>query len=147
MDAGSMTSSPDTTLLPLKTLREGDTGEAVAQLQSQLAELALYNGSVSGQFDAETRQALQSFQSQYEISEEDGTLGPQTWYALSFWSKETEWPVPNVWSAFKQWMIKLVDAASVQPEPVLAARTKVRKDVEGQSLFWPPFSRKNHEAA
>ena len=143
-----MTSFPETTLLPLETLQEGDQGEAVAQLQSQLAELELYSGSVSGQFDAETKQALQSFQVQYEISEEDGTFGPQTWYALSFWSKETEWPVSGVWSAFKQWMIQLVDAAAVQPEPALAARPNVRKEVEsGQILFWPPFSRKNHEAA
>ncbi|MFK8185092.1 MAG: peptidoglycan-binding protein [Phormidesmis sp.] len=146
-----MLSSPETTsALPLETLREGDQGSTVAQLQAQLSELDFYHGSVSGQFDADTKAALETFQNQYELSEEQGFFGPQTWYALSFWSRETEWPVPAILPAVKGWLVQLIDAAAVQPEPILASaqQTQDKKQLEpGQLLFWPPFGRNHREAA
>lgn len=144
-----MLSSPETTsALPLETLREGDQGSAVAQLQTQLSEMKLYHGSVSGEFDADTKLALQTFQNQYELTEEAGFFGPQTWYALSFWSNETEWPTVGIWSAVKGWLVQCIDAAAVQPEPILTAQPKENEEIApGQILFWPPFRNRNHEVA
>ena len=142
-----MLSSPETTnAVPLETLREGDQGSAVAQLQTQLTEMDLYHGSISGEFDADTKTALETFQHQYELSEERGVFGPQTWYALSFWSRETEWPTVGIWAAVRGWLVGLIDAAAVQPEPALSAKTQTEKELEpGQILFWPPFGRNHRE--
>ena len=76
--------------LVLESLYEGDRGPAVAQLQAKLAELNLYTGTITGQFDSQTKQALQALQGQYGLSEEAGYFGPKTWYALTFWSQRPE---------------------------------------------------------
>lgn len=73
--------------LDLVPLSEGDCGSNVRQLQKRLAVLNLYQGEISGYFDAATRQALEEFQSQSEL-DEFGCMGTQTWYALTFWSQE-----------------------------------------------------------
>ncbi|MEM6448690.1 MAG: peptidoglycan-binding domain-containing protein [Cyanobacteria bacterium P01_D01_bin.105] len=144
-----MLSSPETpTALELETLREGDQGSAVAQLQAKLSELNLYHGSISGLFDTETKTALETFQNQYELSEESGFFGPQTWYALAFWSHETEMPTVSIWPAVRTWLVQLIDAAAVQPEPVLSAQAKEQKELKpGQLLFWPPFGHNHRETA
>ncbi|MDV3349222.1 peptidoglycan-binding domain-containing protein [Leptothoe sp. LEGE 181152] len=75
--------------LPLETLYVGDQGPMVIQLQGKLHELGLYNGRLTGQFDNRTQQALIAFQDQYGVIE-TGFMGPKTWYALTFWSQETD---------------------------------------------------------
>lgn len=142
-----MLSSSETSNLPLETLQEGDQGSTVAKLQKQLNELDLYHGHVSGQFDLQTKAALQSFQSQHGLKAEDGVFGPQTWYALTFWERETEWPVPALWTALNGWLVKLIDSAAIQPEPMLTSQAKQPKEVTpGQLLFWP-LGRKNRGVA
>lgn len=80
-------------------LYEGDCGPTVVQLQRHLANLNHYNGSITGQFDTDTKQALEAFQKEYELSEV-GFFGPQTWYALTFWSQETELPFSSTHLTF-----------------------------------------------
>ncbi|NJM96854.1 MAG: peptidoglycan-binding protein [Phormidesmis sp. RL_2_1] len=129
--------------LPLEPLYEGDHGAAVAQLQLQLNSLSLYQGEINGQFDLTTKQALQAFQDQHELTDEAGFLGLQTWYALTFWSQETAWPLPAISFSVRRSIEKLLEAAAHQPEPLFANILQPRFEIEpGQLLFWPPLPRK-----
>ena len=87
--------------LEIESLYEGDHGPAVAQLQTKLAELNLYTSDITGQFDTQTKQALQAFQCQYGLTEEAGYFGIQTWYALTFWSQETKLSLPRFTATLK----------------------------------------------
>ncbi|MEM8505331.1 MAG: peptidoglycan-binding protein [Cyanobacteria bacterium P01_D01_bin.1] len=132
--------------LPLETLYEGDRGPAVIQLQTRLSELNFYASEITSLFDAATKQAVYDFQAEYGVTEEAGFFGPKTWYALTFWSKETELPnalalnstLRNLrFSAIKQRLRQLVDTASMQPQPLLMS-TEPKAEVEsGKLLFWP----------
>ena len=53
-----------TLYLPLK---EGDTGEHVAALQTRLKEKSLYSGDVNGNFEQTTKQAVSLFQQLYSL--------------------------------------------------------------------------------
>ena len=128
----------------LETLQEGDRGPAVAQLQTQLANLSFYAGAVTGQFDAATKQALEIFQREYELTE-TGYFGPQTWYALSFWSQETEMPVPSVAPKVKQLMGWLKGIASPNSEPLLASVFRQRAEPQHGQLHYWPFSKKEQQ--
>lgn len=133
--------------LPLETLYEGDRGPAIAQLQTRLTELSFYKGEITSLFDAATKQAVYAFQSEYGVTEEAGFFGPKTWYALTFWSKETKLPVSTAvrLPALRQRLRQLVDAASVQPQPLLT-NVEPRTEIEsGKILFWP-FANKNGSA-
>ena len=66
-------------------LQYGDTGEPVKLLQTRLKELGYFSGSIGGNYLAQTRTAVLSFQSQNNL-ETDGTAGPQT-LALLFSDK------------------------------------------------------------
>ena len=63
------------------TLRRGDTGPYVTQLQQMLSLLGFYTGPINGIFDAETEQAVIAFQRVSRLVA-DGIVGPQTWAAL-----------------------------------------------------------------
>ena len=133
--------------LPLEPLREGDHGPAVAQLQARLAELNAYSSQITGLFDVATKQALYDFQTEYGLVEEAGFFGPQTWYALTFWSRETELPLAALSAiklpALKSWLKQIVDAAAVQPEPLLSNPGARAEVASGKLLFWPfakPFA-------
>ncbi|MBM7095623.1 peptidoglycan-binding protein [Bacillus sp. H-16] len=63
---------PDTQLL-----RQGSSGSAVTLLQEKLKELGYYTGSVSGSFQAGTREAVLAYQ-QANSLHRDGIAGPQT---------------------------------------------------------------------
>ena len=69
--------------LPFESLDEGDCGPMVIQLQGKLIELGMYDGKITGQFDAHTQEALIAFLCQYGVTE-SGFLGHKTWYALTF---------------------------------------------------------------
>ena len=89
------------------SLYEGDCGPAVVQLQHHLAHLNHYRGPITGQFDTDTKQALEAFQREYELSEV-GFFGPQTWYALTFWSQETELPFSSahlIFAHLVKWLL------------------------------------------
>ncbi|MFI6682061.1 peptidoglycan-binding protein [Streptomyces sp. NPDC050485] len=65
------------------TLRRGDSGPAVLELQQRLAQLGLYGGSMDGGFGSATERAVSSFQSYMGIDGDPaGVYGPQTRRAL-----------------------------------------------------------------
>lgn len=60
------------------TLRVGDRGAAVQELQRRLWELRLYTGSQNGVFNSEVSQALIRYQIARGIPQEMGSYGPAT---------------------------------------------------------------------
>ncbi|TWI59816.1 C40 family peptidase [Halalkalibacter nanhaiisediminis] len=62
-------------------IRVGSTGQAVERLQQRLRDLGYFQGTVNGQFNETTSEAVRRFQQQQRISV-DGIVGPQTWRAL-----------------------------------------------------------------
>ncbi|MBN8210704.1 peptidoglycan-binding protein [Bacillus sp. NTK071] len=64
------------------TVRYGDRGQSVTNLQSQLKSKGYYNYSVDGVFGSITQQAVRNFQSANGLSV-DGVAGPNTFGALS----------------------------------------------------------------
>ncbi len=59
------------------TLRYGDTGDAVRELQTRLKELGYLTGAIDGQFGSGTQGAVMAFQSAAGLSA-DGVAGPLT---------------------------------------------------------------------
>lgn len=59
------------------TLREGDKGTAVTELQTMLKKLNYYYGSVTGSFGSLTKQAVRKFQDDNKLTV-DGVAGPVT---------------------------------------------------------------------
>ncbi|KMM36966.1 peptidoglycan-binding protein [Guptibacillus hwajinpoensis] len=64
------------------TVRYGDRGQTVKNLQSQLKSKGYYSYSVDGVFGSITKQAVRNFQSANGLSV-DGVAGPNTFGALS----------------------------------------------------------------
>ncbi|MEB3274109.1 MAG: peptidoglycan-binding domain-containing protein [Prochlorothrix sp.] len=87
-EAENAQSSPSLTeSLELETLRLGDSGERVRQLQSVLAELSLYHHSIDGYFGPSTEQTMRRVQQHFGLPE-TGCFDAASWYALSFWSED-----------------------------------------------------------
>ena len=63
------------------TLREGDRGEEVKQLQQLLKNTGYYGAAIDGIFGSGTRNAVVQFQKASGLSA-DGIVGAQTWSAL-----------------------------------------------------------------
>ena len=65
------------------TLRKGDKGEAVAELQAMLAERGYDLGKygIDGEFGSATEKAVKAFQKASGLTA-DGIVGPKTWAAL-----------------------------------------------------------------
>ena len=59
------------------TLREGDKGTAVTELQTMLKKLNYYYGSVTGSFGSLTKRAVRKFQDDNKLTV-DGVAGPAT---------------------------------------------------------------------
>ena len=72
---------PQTVPLPAATLKLGDHGIAVKQLQRALRSLGYTTGTIDGVFGASTEHALVAFQTAHHLSP-DGVLGPATHAAL-----------------------------------------------------------------
>lgn len=64
------------------TLRYGDKGDAVKELQRRLKELGYYNGEIDGSYLKLTKDAVKQFQSNNKLSS-DGIYGPKTQTKLS----------------------------------------------------------------
>ena len=60
-----------------RTVKYGDSGELVAQLQARLAELGFYNAKVSGGYYKVTKAAVKAFQTHNGLSA-DGIAGRDT---------------------------------------------------------------------
>ncbi|HSG13908.1 MAG TPA: peptidoglycan-binding domain-containing protein [Gaiellaceae bacterium] len=79
------TTTPTTTPTTLPegvTLRRGDSGEEVRQVQAALVELGYSTGGVEGKFGPATEEAVLAFQKASGLKE-DGIVGPATLAALS----------------------------------------------------------------
>jgi hypothetical protein len=68
---------PQTVPLPAATLKPGDHGNTVEQLQRALSSLGYTAGTIDGIFGASTERALVAFQTAHHLSP-DGVLGPAT---------------------------------------------------------------------
>jgi len=66
---------------PSPTIRYGDSGTAVENLQGILKSLLYYSGSVTGVFDTETLLSVKAFQSMNNLIP-DGVVGKNTWAVL-----------------------------------------------------------------
>lgn len=65
-------------------IRLGDTGTSVECAQRALQAAGVYDGAISGTFDAATEVATRAFQQQYGLAV-DGALGAQTATELGIW--------------------------------------------------------------
>ncbi|MDI3405367.1 peptidoglycan-binding domain-containing protein [Streptomyces cavernicola] len=74
----SRTSSSPTSDDAPTTLRRGDHGEQVVELQQRLRQLQLYVGPVNGNYSPDVEDAVARFQSARDIPEQSGVYGPQT---------------------------------------------------------------------
>ena len=75
------------------TLQQGDTGDAVARLQEDLATVGYFMDAVDGVFGDATVAAVMQFQADNGLTA-DGVVGPDAWFAL-------EGPVPTVENSFE----------------------------------------------
>jgi peptidoglycan hydrolase-like protein with peptidoglycan-binding domain len=66
----------------MAALRQGDSGEAVRDLQNRLIAAQCYDGPVTSYFGALTRSAVEQCQAQHKI-DVDGVVGPQTMAILN----------------------------------------------------------------
>ena len=64
------------------TIRLGATGSYVTDLQTKLKALLYYTGSINGNFDLETENAVKRFQVNNELGA-DGIVGSKTWSLLN----------------------------------------------------------------
>lgn len=65
------------------TLRLGDRGEYVRELQNDLKQILYYDGEVNGIFDEETETAVKIFQTTNKLTA-NGVVGVDTWSALEY---------------------------------------------------------------
>ncbi|MDD4187792.1 MAG: LysM peptidoglycan-binding domain-containing protein [Bacilli bacterium] len=68
-------------VLSRSTIRLGDSGTDVADLQLYLKELSYFEGPIDSQFGSETNKAVRSFQNTNNLGV-DGIVGKNTWSAL-----------------------------------------------------------------
>ncbi|WP_351232060.1 peptidoglycan-binding domain-containing protein [Streptomyces sp. NPDC002133] len=86
---GQVSQSPATSAAPL-TLRPGDNGAEVVELQERLDQIRLYDGPPHGHYDGRVEDAVATYQQYRGIdSDPEGVYGPATRRALE---ADTEYP-------------------------------------------------------
>jgi Putative peptidoglycan binding domain len=75
------THAPTSLVVPRASLKLGDTGPAVTELQRALESLGYALGKADGDFGSSTQGALMTFQTAHQLTP-DGVLGPATRAAL-----------------------------------------------------------------
>ncbi|EST12876.1 3D domain-containing protein [Sporolactobacillus laevolacticus] len=70
-------------------LQQGDSGPTVAKLQDELQKLGYYDGQIDGNFNDQTFEAVDAFQSDRQITD-NGVVGPETKTALYTVYRNTE---------------------------------------------------------
>lgn len=78
--AATTTSLPS--VVPVASLKPGDTGAAVTKLQRALAQAGYSPGTIDGSYGNATTQAVSRFQQAHALAA-DGVAGPQTLAALT----------------------------------------------------------------
>jgi peptidoglycan hydrolase-like protein with peptidoglycan-binding domain len=78
---------PDDCTIPAKTMRSGDSGAAVVCVQKALIRTKWLKGKPSGVFDAKTRKAIVSMQTEKALFV-DGEVGRETAIVLGIWPEE-----------------------------------------------------------
>ena len=73
--------TPSGVAAPTTTLKPGDTGSQVKELQRALTHLGYSTGTIDGQYGPATTQAVKNFQTAHGLTA-DGVCGPQTITAL-----------------------------------------------------------------
>ena len=73
----------DTPVGQRPTLRQGDSGPWVSELQKELKQLTFYDGPISGTFGPQTAASVRAFQQNNRL-QADGVVGRNTWNALIF---------------------------------------------------------------
>ena len=73
--------------LELTTLRKGDEGEHVLQLQEHLKVCGFDCGEADGRLGERTEEALIHLQQHFGLPA-DGIFDADDWYALSFWAED-----------------------------------------------------------
>jgi N-acetylmuramoyl-L-alanine amidase len=68
------------------TLKLGDTGDKVKELQTWLTDYGYYSGAIDGNFGAATEKAVKQFQLEASI-QVDGIVGNQTQTAMKKWDQ------------------------------------------------------------
>lgn len=76
------------------TIRLGDEGAVVEEVQAMLSLLGYHSHAVDGRFDVETEAAVQAFQGDVGLTA-DGIVGPATWERL-LPTPSTEFTPPEV---------------------------------------------------
>jgi peptidoglycan hydrolase-like protein with peptidoglycan-binding domain len=95
----SSATSPASTKVSL--LRLGDTGAAVAQLQSSLSDRGFYQGAVTGNYDAPTQAAVMTLQRSRGLVV-DGIAGEQVATALGITGGFSQGGDPQTWRQIQQ---------------------------------------------
>ncbi|MFJ6630014.1 peptidoglycan-binding domain-containing protein [Streptomyces sp. NPDC091376] len=86
---GEVSSDPSTPSAP-GTLRPGDSGDEVVELQERLEQVWLYNGPSHGHYDGRVEDAVATYQAYRGINgDPEGVYGPETRRALE---AETRYP-------------------------------------------------------
>lgn len=75
--------TPTPTSLTKPTLRVGSTGPYVVELQTSLAQMLYFTGSIDGVFGTSTESAVKAFQTVNKLTA-DGIVGRATWAALAY---------------------------------------------------------------
>ncbi len=68
--------------IPGTTIRPGDRGDAVIEVQQTLAQLKLYSGKIDGEYGSGTQDAVRAFQRANRLTA-DGVVGKRTFAALA----------------------------------------------------------------
>lgn len=70
------------------TLKPGETGESIRDLQKRLQQEDFYKGEITGAYDSATQQAVKHFQASHQL-DPDGSVGQRTreWMNVSFKEK------------------------------------------------------------
>jgi peptidoglycan hydrolase-like protein with peptidoglycan-binding domain len=101
-------------LMTVLSLRHGESGESVSCLQSALAAAGYFTGTVSGQFDQATYDAVKKVQEERNLYV-DGVVGRETALSLEIWPEEesfvTRTPAPAP-GAVDAWGYPLSSVAS-----------------------------------